>query len=145
MTRHDARRPGHRALAIWRARPAIILWLYVLLLLAGSASGPVGHAAGMAPPAGLPLASWLVTFWLIWRVSRRGQISRFILMILGSGLGCINAALHVPEHPAALVLLVIYAIQFTLLLSPALSRHEGYGSQAYAGSTVDGSGGGSAA
>ena len=126
MTRHDAPRTEHRALAIWRARPAIILGLYVLLLLAGSASGPLGHAAAMAPRAGVVLlASWLVTFWLIWRVWRRGQISRWILIILGSGFGCINAALHMSKHPAALVLLVIYAVQLTLLLSPALSRQDG--------------------
>jgi hypothetical protein len=42
---------------------------------------------------------------------------------LGSGLGCVNAALHMSKHPAALVLLVIYAVQLILLLSPALSRH----------------------
>jgi hypothetical protein len=80
----------------------------------------------MAPRAGaILLASWLVTFWLIWRVWRRGQISRWILIIVGSGLGCINAALHMSKHPAALVLLVIYAVQLTLLLSPALSWHDG--------------------
>ena len=63
------------------------------------------------------LASGPVTFWLIWRVWRRGQISRWILIILGSGLGRANAALHMPEHPAALVLLVIYAVQLTLAQS----------------------------
>jgi hypothetical protein len=126
VTRHDAPRTEHRALAIWRAKPAIILGLYVLLLLAGSASGPLGHAAGMAPRAGvILLASWLVTFWLIWRVWRGGQISRWILIILGSGFGCINAAFHMSKHPAALVLLVIYAVQLTLLLSPALSPYDG--------------------
>jgi hypothetical protein len=62
-----------------------------------------------------------VTFWLIWRVWRRGQVSRWILIIFGSGFGCVNAAFHVPKHPAALILLVIYAGQLALLLSPALS------------------------
>jgi 4-amino-4-deoxy-L-arabinose transferase-like glycosyltransferase len=71
------------------------------------------------------LASWLVTFWLIWRVWRRGQISRWILIIFGSGLGCINAAFHVSKHPVALIVLVIYAVQVTLLLSPALSQDDG--------------------
>jgi hypothetical protein len=126
MARPYFPRMRHRALAIWRAQPVTVTWLYVLLLLAGSASGSLGHAAGVAPHPGAGVdASWLVTLWLVWRVSRRGQVSRWILIILGSGLGCVNAALHVPEHPAALILLVVYAGQLALLLSPALSLPTG--------------------
>jgi FtsH-binding integral membrane protein len=69
------------------------------------------------------LVSWLVTFWLIWRVWRGGRISHWILIILGSGLGCVNAAFHIAKHPAALILLIVYVGQLALLLSPALDRH----------------------
>jgi hypothetical protein len=126
MTRHDAPRTEHRALAIWRAKPAIILGLYVLLLLAGASSGPLGHAAGIAPGhiGDSLLVSWVVTLLLVWRVWRRGQVSR-CLLIFGSGFGCVDAAWHVPGHRAALILLVIDAGQLALMLSPALSRHDG--------------------
>jgi FtsH-binding integral membrane protein len=78
----------------------------------------------MAPNPGVELlVSWLVTFWLVWRVWRGGRISHWILITLGSGLGCVSAAVHIPKHPAALILLIIYASQLTLLLSPALDRH----------------------
>jgi hypothetical protein len=101
--------------------------LRVRLLLVGSASGPLGYAAGLAPHPGVALlVSWLVTFWLVWLVWlvwRGGRISHWILVMLGSGLGCVNAAFHIPKHPAALILLIIYASQLTLLLSPALDRH----------------------
>ena len=105
-------------------RPGLVLCAYVFLLLVGSASSPLGHSAGMAPqPGAALLISWLVTFWLIWRVWRRGRISHYILIIFGSGLGCVNAVFHMPKHPIAFILLIIYASQLTLLLSPALDRH----------------------
>jgi len=113
------------ALAIWHTKPAVNLCCYVFLLLAGSASGPLGHAAGIAPGhIGVTLlASWVVTLWLVWRVWRRGQVSRWLLIIFGSGFGCVNAASHIPGHRAALLLLVIYAGQLALMLSPAISHH----------------------
>ena len=44
MTRPDASRMRHRALAIWHAKPTVIVGLYVLLLLAGSASAQTATA-----------------------------------------------------------------------------------------------------
>jgi hypothetical protein len=105
-------------------RPGLVLCVYVFLLLVGSASSPLGHAAAMAPqPGDALLISWLVVFWLIWGVWRRGRISHWILIIFGSGFGCVNAAYHIAKHPVALILFIIYASQLTLLLSPALVRH----------------------
>lgn len=107
--------------AVWHSKPGTILCSYVLLLLAG---GALEYPAGLAPrnPGAAAVAVWLVVAWLIWRVWRHGRISRQILT-LGSGYGCVNAAVHIPGHPAALVLIAIYAGQLALMLSPALSLH----------------------
>ena len=113
------------ALTIWHTKPAVILCCYVFLLLAGSTSSPLRRGAGIAPGHSevTLLVSWVVALWLVWRVWRRGQISRWLLIIFVSGSGCVNAAFHIRGDRAALLLLVIYAGQIALMLSPAISRH----------------------
>jgi len=66
-----------------------------------------------------PLQWWLITAFLTWRVSRGGRISR-VLLLIGSALSCAAAVLAVARSwdLSILALVIIYAVEVELLLSP---------------------------
>jgi hypothetical protein len=62
-----------------------------------------------------------VVVFCVWRVSRGGRISRMIL-IIASGLSYVSAVLAVARSWGLLIvaLIIIYAAQIALLVSPAV-------------------------
>lgn len=73
-----------------------------------------------------PLQWLLVTAFLTWRVSRGGRISR-VLLIIGSGLDCAAAVLAVARswNFSIMALVIIYAVQVELLVSPSTVARDG--------------------
>lgn len=71
-------------------------------------------AAGGSPFWGLACG-----LFLVWRVSGGGWISHGFL-VLGTGLACIEEVLHLAAlwNPAIAGLMLIFAVQFVLLVSP---------------------------
>lgn len=66
-----------------------------------------------------PVQWWLITAFWTWRVSRGGRISR-VLLIIGSVVSCAAAVLAVARSwdLSILALVIIYAVEVELLLSP---------------------------
>jgi hypothetical protein len=103
-------------MAQWR-RPGAneILVGFSLLTVLAYLCAWLSHADGRQ----VPLLLFLVAAFLTWRVSRGGRISRTIL-IAGSALAYVASALAVARswNVAVAALLLITAVQVTLLLSP---------------------------
>jgi hypothetical protein len=100
----------------WR-RPGADEVLLAYLLLA--AVGPTLNWLSHSLPWQHPLGEFLWTAFLTWRVSRGGRISR-VLLIIGSVLDCAAAVLAVARlwDLSIMTLVIIYAVQVELLLSP---------------------------
>ena len=100
----------------WR-RPGAseILWVYMLLAAMGLIVSWRSHSAGPSSP----VWPFLSVAFVVWRVSRGGWISRLIL-IAGSGISYSESAVAFarPWGLATLALIVIFAVQIALLVSP---------------------------
>jgi hypothetical protein len=88
----------------------------LLIDVIGFICSGLSHSASPQNPA---LPTFLTDAFLAWRVSRGGRISRIIL-IIGSGAVYIGTALAVARlwDVAVVALLIIGAVQITLLVSP---------------------------
>jgi hypothetical protein len=98
--------------------------LQVLVLLNIAAFFILGW---LRKPAILPGNDWsyfLVAFFCIWRVSRGGRISR-VFLITSGGLSYAAAVLSLARvwNPAIAALIIIYAAQAVLLVSPPVFGH----------------------
>jgi hypothetical protein len=105
-------------MARWR-RPGAGEMLQVFLLL-----DVVAYIPGLSwRPALLrdDVVSFLITVFLVWRVSRGGRISRIILVII-SGVAYFSVVLAVARSwdPLIAALIIISAAQIALLVSPAV-------------------------
>ncbi|HXT90950.1 MAG TPA: hypothetical protein VN714_16975 [Trebonia sp.] len=100
----------------WR-RPGAdeVLLAYLLLAAVGPTLNGLSHSLSWQHP----LSEFLLTAFLTWRVSRGGRISR-ALLIIGSVLDCAAAVLAVARlwDPSIMALVIIFAVQVELLLSP---------------------------
>lgn len=106
---------------IWRCTPGQLIALYLILGVVATVVATVSHPSLSAQGE---LASFAVTAFLAWRVSRGGRVSRVALILLGmlsfAGAAFIGTRLW---SPGVLVLLAIYATQVALLVSPAIYQH----------------------
>ena len=104
-------------MARWR-RPGASEILLVLLLLA-TTMFIVSWTSHSYRPRDDQLPSFLVTVFLLWRVSRGGRISR-VLLIIGSGLSLAVSALAIARvwDVSDVALVALSAAQMALLLSP---------------------------
>ena len=104
-------------MARWR-RPGVNEILLVLLLLA-TIGFILGWLSPSYSPRDYPLSSFLVTVFLIWRVSCGGRISR-TLLIIGSVASLAVSALAVARlwDVSVVSLVAISAAQIALLVSP---------------------------
>jgi hypothetical protein len=95
----------------------VILRVYLLLAAVGFIVNWLSGIDVRRGP-GLP-PSFLVTAFLVWRVSRGGRISR-VLLIIGNAASCVVAALAVARQwdVAVVALIVVSAAQVALLVSP---------------------------
>ncbi len=102
------RRPGARE----------ILLLFVLLSVVAVVVDSLGHSRVQQAGAQI-LASEL---FFAWRVSRGGRISRGILVMV-TGVSCLAAILRLAVlwNPAIVGLVLVFAIQFVLLVSPPVT------------------------
>jgi hypothetical protein len=109
-------RPG--VAKIWRNSPAQLLALYLVLDVIALILLAIAHPALplKAQPPWLPIAAFFA-----WRVSRGGRPSRVILMLLStySFIGAMSIGTHL-WSPVILALLLIYAAQWALLVSPVI-------------------------
>jgi hypothetical protein len=92
-----------------------------MYLILGVIAWAVVAASHPSLPAKAAPFSYLLAVFLAWRVSRGGWISRIVL-ILTSTFSFAGAAFAGTPHwsPGVLALLVIYAAQVALLVSPAV-------------------------
>ena len=105
-------------MARWRQPGALEMLLLFLVL------SSVAFLLGLLRRPALrqeDLASFLVAVFCVWRVSRGGRISRMILIVV-SGLSYVSAVLAVARSWDLVIvgLIVIYATQIALLVSPAV-------------------------
>lgn len=113
---------GRFTIIVWRdPRRAgwLMLLFFVLSLVVGSVVS-VRAGANSSAQAGNGY-DWIISAFFSWRVSRGGRFSR-MLLILGTGLGYLEAASTVASHlgPARFGVLAIYVIQLALLMSPSV-------------------------
>jgi hypothetical protein len=107
----------------WR-RPGVNEILLVYLLLEAVGLTVNGMARGGS--AQDQLAGFLISAFLVWRVSRGGWLSRAIL-IVGGGVASAEAALAVTRLwlLTDVALVAIWAVQVMLLLSPPVAARTG--------------------
>jgi hypothetical protein len=100
----------------WRSRPGWLLIIYVALVVV---TGPDKSAGRLDAHTVYVIPVLVLIAFVAWRVWRGGPIAR-IWLIWTSGVGYLAAAYRLAPHSQDLWLVVAFAAQLALLLSPAI-------------------------
>lgn len=107
---------------VWRDPRRAGLLMAACFLISLAVSPGVFLKVGSGPPGlGTHVFGALVSAFFAWRVTRGGRISR-MLLVISAGIGFLTTAFEIAPRfgPVVFGLLIAYAAQLALLLSPAV-------------------------